>query len=138
MGSLVVILLKAKKAILFFLSIFLFTFSIIGSVVAVAPDVNDFFSGDAHIHTSESWDTRAAWDLATDPSDIAESAQRSALNWSFVTDHSDVVTREHILWGQLKIQDFLDQIRWQNQKQKIQAITDFPILQGEELTVGNG
>jgi len=113
---------------------FLFQFSAVVSVIALEAE---YQTGDAHIHTKDSWDAYKVHPYL-DVSDMVNASKSKDLEWAIITDHSDVVTRKWIFWGDQIIRDFLDQERWQNQKQKIQAITDFPILQGEELTMGNG
>ncbi|MFQ5575012.1 MAG: hypothetical protein ACE5E0_05255, partial [Terriglobia bacterium] len=93
--------------------------------------------GDGHLHTRESWDTRAAFHLLTDEEEMVQAAKREGLDWIGITDHSDVVTQDFFFGGSLEIRDLLND-RWIEQRGRISEISDIPVLHGEELTIGNG
>jgi len=95
----------------------------------VIPDLSDmsYFSGDAHIHTSYSKDL-----LFTSPiADQYNAAKTLGLDWIAITDHSDVVFFNRF------VRDYMTDAKWQEQQAEIAKI-DFPVLLGEEITIGNG
>lgn len=128
--------MKKKKVwtiVLILLSIFL----VAGKAVADLPKPDatstGYYSGDAHLHTSQSKDAELFHPF-TDVNDMVTAAKRESLNWIAITDHSEVITGmfSKSPW------DVFEPDEWQSQQEDIAVVTDFPVISGEEITMGNG
>ena len=116
-------------------------FAILGLLIstnltsAIIPDVRDktYSSGDAHIHTEYSILRHSgSRDAFSSIIDQYNAAKEAGLDWITITDHSDFVFYNRLILG------YMTDEGWNYQRTKVNEIYDFPVLLGEEITIGNG
>jgi chitodextrinase/uncharacterized protein YegL len=69
---------------------------------------------------------------------MVNAAKNVGLKWAILTEHSDYVTKRFLLGGSYTVRDILTPMKWEREKLDLANTVDIPVLQGEEITIGNG